>query len=429
MIGIILALIVLCFVCFKGWSPLWTAPICALIVAVLNGLDVMDAFSGTYMQGFAEFAEGYLMIFMLGGVFGKLMEVTGAANAIGDVVIKVVGKKRAILAVILACSIMTYGGISLFIVMFVIYPIAAAAFREANIPRQLFPGAYAVGCYTFTMTALPGSPQIQNLIPMQYFDTTPMAAPVLGCISAVLLFGIGLAWMTYREKSLAKRGLGWTDDPKQQHTEGTEIPKMNTILAFLPLITVIVVLNVFGLDAVLALAAGIIVCILCGIKLVDVQKVISTMNRGAVESLEVSLITAAVVGFGAVVKETSAFNNLADTVFGLPISPLLVVFISINVLAGICGSASGGMSIALAALGDRFVALSQSTGIPLTVFHRITALSSGGLDTLPPGVAGLLSYCGCSYKESYIDICVTSVLAPMLVSLICIGLASFGIVF
>ena len=428
LLGIVIALVVLCFACFKGFSPLWTAPICALIVAVFCGLDAFESFTVTFMGGFADFAEGYLMIFMLGAIFGKLMEVTGAAHAIGAIVIKIVGKKRAVLAVIIACSIMTYGGISLFIVMFVIYPIAAAAFRDANIPRQLFPGAYAVGCYTFTMTALPGSPQIQNLIPIQYFGTTAMAAPVLGIIASVLLLGIGIAWMTYREKKLTSAGIGWTE-AENSPAIMAEVPKMNTALAFLPLLTVVLVLNALGQDAVVALGAGVIVSILIGLKNVKMDQYIQAINNGAVESLQVSLITAAVVGFGSVVKAAPVFNTLADSVFALPISPLLVIFISINLLAGICGSASGGMSIALSALSDKFIALSQSTGIPLTVFHRLTSLSSGGLDTLPPGAAGLLNYCGCTYKESYIDIFVTSLVAPMVVSLICIALASMGLMF
>lgn len=429
MIGIILALIVLCFFCLKGLSPLWTAPICAILVAVTNGLGAFDTFTGTYMQGFADFARDYLMIFMLGGIFGKMMEVTGAAHAIGSVVVRLVGKKRAVLAVILACSIMTYGGISLFIVMFVVYPIAAAAFRDADIPRQLFPGAYAVGCYTFTMTALPGSPQIQNLIPIQYFGTTPMAAPVLGCVASVLLLGFGIAWMTFREKSLAKKGVGWTENPNDASYGEAKIPEMNKAVAFVPLATVVVVLNVLGMDAVIALTAGVIAIILCSFKLIELKKIFTTINEGAAASLEISLITASVVGFGSVVKIAPAFNNLADAIFGLPIGPLLVIFISVNILAGICGSASGGMSIALSALGERFLALSQSTGIPLTVFHRLTSLSSGGLDTLPPGAVALLNYCGCSFKESYMDICVTSLIAPMAVTLICIGLASMGLMF
>lgn len=153
------------------------------------------------------------------------------------------------------------------------------------------------------------------------------------------------------------------------------------------------------------------------------------MNEGAVSSLSISLVTAAVVGFGSVVKTTEAFNSLADAIFGLPVSPLLVVMIAVNILAGICGSASGGMSIALSVLGDRIIALSESTGIPLTVFHRITSLSSGGLDTLPPGAVALLNYCGCSFKDSYIDVFMTSVVTPIVVALIGILLASLGLTF
>ena len=429
MLGIILALILLCYGCFKGLSTLWMAPICAVLVAVLCGLDVMESFTVTFMGGFADFTEGYLMIFMLGAIFGKLMEVTGAAHAIGSTVIKLVGKKRAVLAVIIACAIMTYGGISLFIVMFVVYPIAAAAFRDANVPRCLFPGAYAVGCYTFTMTALPGSPQIQNLIPIQYFGTNAMAAPVLGIVASVLLLGFGIVWMTYREKTLVKKGLGWTENPNAPMDVETEKVKMNTLVAFFPLLTVVLVLNVLGQDAVVALAAGVIVSIICGLKNVKLNQYIKAFNSGAIESLEISLITSAVVGFGSVVKTVPAFNTLADNIFKLPISPLFVIFISINILAGICGSASGGMSIALSALSDKFIALSESTGIPLPVFHRLVSLSSGGLDTLPPGAAALLRYCGCSFKESYIDVFMTSLIAPMVVTLICIGLASMGLLF
>ncbi len=427
MLSILIALAVLCYGCFKGLSTLWMAPLCAIIVATLSGLDVFTAFTQTYMGGFAEFTEGYLMIFMLGAIFGKLMEISGAAHSIGAAVIKLVGRKKAVLAVIISCSIMTYGGISLFIVMFVIYPIAAAAFRDADIPRCLFPGAYAAGCYTFTMTALPGSPQIQNLIPTQYFGTTAAAAPVMGCIASVLFLIFSIIWMDMREKKLKKAGLGWTEHT--QATSAAEIKDMHPMVAVLPLLTVVVVLNILKQDAVIALACGVIAAILCGLKNVKIPQFIEAFNSGAVESLEISLITSAVVGFGSVVKTVPAFNNLADAVFQLPISPLLVIFISINVLAGICGSASGGMSIALSALGDKFIALSESTGIPLTVFHRIVSLSSGGLDTLPPGAAALLKYCGCSFKESYIDVFMISVIAPICITLFCILLASFGLTF
>lgn len=180
MFGIIIGLVLLMVLAYKGISTIWAAPICALIVALTGGLDLIDAYTVTYMQGFVGFTASWFPAFMLGAIFGKVMEATGAAHSVGYWVVKVLGAKRAILAVVLSCAAMTYGGISLFVAIFVVYPIALSLYREANVPRELIPGTFTLGAFTFTMTALPGSPQIQNLIPMQYFGTTPNAAPVLG---------------------------------------------------------------------------------------------------------------------------------------------------------------------------------------------------------------------------------------------------------
>lgn len=432
MIGILIGLLILVYGCFKGYSSLWIAPICAIVVALGSGLNGFNAYTVSFMEGFAGFAQGYLPIFILGAIFGKMMEVTGAAHAVGNAIIKLVGKKRAILAVVLACAIMTYGGISLFVVMFVIYPIAAALFRDANVARQLFPGAFALGSYTFTMTALPGSPQIQNLIPMDYFGTTAMAAPILGCISAAIVFGLGMAWMTYRQKQFEKQGIGWTENPNAGASSGnSEIRVMNTFLAFLPLLTVVVVLNVLGMDVIYALVCGILVNMACAIKTVKMKDMLLTWNEGAISSLEPALLTASVVGFGTVVKMSPAFNTMADAILGIDGNPLIILVLAVNLLAGACGSASGGMSIALAALGDKFIALSQSSGIPLSVFHRLTSLSSGGLDTLPfeGGVCTILKLSGCTHKESYIDICMTSLVFPIVTALVAVALASMGLTF
>jgi H+/gluconate symporter-like permease len=431
MIGIAIALLILVYGSYKGLSTLWVAPICAIIVAIGSGQDGFGAYTQSFMEGFASFTQGYLPIFLLGAIFGKMMERTGAAHAVGNAIIKVVGKKRAILAVVLACAIMTYGGISLFVVMFVIYPIAAALFRDANVARQLFPGAFALGSYTFTMTGLPGSPQIQNLIPIKYFGTTPMAAPVLGCIASAILLALGMIWMTYRQRSFEKQGIGWTENPNSDATDSGEaaFPKMNTILAFLPLITVVIVLNVIGMDVIYALVAGILVNMICTIKAVKIKDMLSTLSDGAISSLEPTLLTASVVGFGTVVKLSPSFNVMADTILGIDTNPLIILVIAVNLLAGVCGSASGGMSIALTALGDKFIALSQSSGIPLSVFHRLTSLSSGGLDTLPfeGGVCTILKLSGCTHKESYIDVCMTSLVFPIVTAFISVALASIGL--
>ena len=170
MLGIILGLALLMILAYRGMSIIWIAPICAMIVAVSGGLDLLPAYTDSYMTGFVGFAKNWFPVFMLGAIFGKIMDESGAAKSVAHAVINIIGKKFAILAVVLACAVLTYGGISLFVVVFAIYPLALALFREANITRKLIPGAIALGSFTFTMTAIPGSPQIQNLIPMQYFE-------------------------------------------------------------------------------------------------------------------------------------------------------------------------------------------------------------------------------------------------------------------
>lgn len=430
MIGIVIGLILLMVLAYKGISTIWAAPICALIVALTGGLDVLDAYTVTYMQGFVGFTASWFPAFMLGAIFGKVMEATGAAHSVGYWVVKVLGAKRAILAVVLSCAAMTYGGISLFVAIFVVYPIALSLYREANVPRELIPGTFTLGAFTFTMTALPGSPQIQNLIPMQYFGTTPNAAPVLGVITAVIMFVLGMIWLTYRQKKLAKMGIGFTE-PENSQVSNEDVKVMHPILAFLPLVTVVVLLSLLGLNIVVALLAGIIVGIITGFNTIKEKGIVSVINSGAVGSMQSIINTSAVVGFGSVVKAVPGFAALTEMLMGVGGSPLVAVALAVNVLCGATGSASGGLGLALEALSERFAEMSVSSGIPMETFHRVASLASGGLDSLPHngGVVTCLAVCGLSHKESYLDICVTSVVIPVITTIIAVILASAGIVF
>ena len=190
MLGICIGLVLLMFLAYRGYSIIWVAPLTALIVALTGGLPLVQAYKDTYMAGFVGFTKSWFPVFMLGAVFGHLMDYTGAAKSIAHWLTSVLGAKRAILGVIVGCAVLTYGGISLFVVVFAMHPLAVALFREANISRKLIPGCIALGSFTFTMTAIPGTPQIQNLIPMQYFKTTPTAAPVMGIVAAIFMFAL-----------------------------------------------------------------------------------------------------------------------------------------------------------------------------------------------------------------------------------------------
>src|SRR5690625_4717088 len=256
MLGIILGLIVLMVLAYLGWSILWVAPIAAGVVAITGGLDLLDAYTDTYMGGFVEFAKAWFPVFMLGAIFGKLMEDTGMARSVALALTKVIGTKRAILGVIVSSAVLTYGGVSLFVVVFAVYPLALTLFKEANISRKLIPGTVALGAFTFTMTALPGTPQIQNLIPMEYFNTSATAAPIMGIIATLVMAVGGYLYLRWQENVHRNRGEEYTEPEKAVTTDDSKPPHF--ILSILPLLAVLVTLNILGWDIVVALLSGII---------------------------------------------------------------------------------------------------------------------------------------------------------------------------
>lgn len=426
MLGIILGLIVLMVLAYRGWSIIWVAPIAAGVVALTGGLDLLDAYKDTYMEGFVGFAKQWFPVFMLGAVFGKLMEDTGMASSVAVSLTKLIGKERAILSVLVASAVLTYGGVSLFVVVFAVYPLALSLFKEANISRRLIPGTVALGAFTFTMTAIPGTPQIQNLIPMQYFNTGPTAAPIMG-ITAALIMGVGgYLYLRWREKKLTANGERYTEpDDKNNVKNDQETP--NVILSILPLVTVLVTLNFFKWDIVLALISGILLILILNIP--QYKKFIKSMNCGAVGSVTAIINTSAAVGFGTVVRAVPGFDRLTELLLGIKGNPLISEAIAVNILAGATGSASGGMGIALEALGSKYYELALETGISPEAFHRIASLASGGLDSLPHNgaVLTLLTITAMSHKDSYKDIFVVSVAIPILSVVVAIILASLGI--
>lgn len=428
MLGIIIGLALLMFLAYRGYSIIWVAPLCALVVALTGGLELLPAYKDTYMTGFVGFTKSWFPVFMLGAIFGHLMDYTGAARSIAHWLTKVFGAKRAILGVVAGCAVLTYGGISLFVVVFAMYPLAVALFREANISRKLIPGAIALSSFTFTMTAVPGTPQIQNLIPMDYFHTTPTAAPIMGTVAALFMFGLGYAYLIWREKKLVANGDVFTEPPKKQDNNEEVLANLpNPFISILPLLSVILTLNFLDLDIVLALISGITLSMLTNVKLY--KGFTKTISSGAIGSITAIINTSAAVGFGAIVRAVPGFQTLTDLVLGIKGSPLISEAVAVNILAGATGSASGGMGIALAALGDKYYQLALETGISPQAFHRIASLASGGLDTLPHNgaVLTLLAITGMTHKESYIDIFVTSLVLPVLSSIPAIILASLGI--
>ncbi len=434
LIGIVLGLVLLIVLAYRGHSIIWVAPFCAVIVALFGGLDLLQAYLGDYITGTAGYIISWFPAFFLGAVYGKIMDRTGSARSLANKLVSWIGSKYAILAVVLPCLLMTYGGISLFVVVFVIYPMGYAIYREADLPRTLLPGAIAFGAFGITMTCIPGTPQIQNIIPTTYYGTTAAAAPVMGLIAALMIGVPGYLYLEWRARKAKRQGLHFVEDPKHMETAGeaTAQPKWHWLCGLVPLLVVVLMLNVlptvlknYGIaelsssqSIVIALLGGIAVTCLMNVH--QIKTLLPAANEGANGSLTAIMNTACAVGFGSVVKIVPGFALLKNAMLNMPGSILFSEAVAVNVLAGATGSASGGMSIALEALGPQYLEKAAEIGLNPEYLHRIASIASGGLDTLPHNgaVLTLLAVSNCKHKESYLDICVTSCVIPVVVSLV-----------
>jgi H+/gluconate symporter-like permease len=432
---ILAALVLLMFVAYRGYSVILFAPIAALLAVLLTDPShVAPIFSGIFMDKMVGFIKLYFPVFMLGAIFGKVIELSGFSKSIVSSVIKLVGQTRAMLSIVLVCAILTYGGVSLFVVVFAVYPFAAEMFRQGNIPKRLIPGTIALGAFTFTMDSLPGTPQIQNIIPTTFFNTDTWAAPWLGLIGSIFILIVGLLYLDWRRRQALAKGEGYGTDlhNEPEPFEAEKLP--NPWLALLPLILVGVLNKVFtnlipqiygktftvplaghpvvveipAITAIWAVEGALLVGILSVIAFAF-KRVMSRFAEGSkaavAGSLLASMNTASEYGFGGVIAALPGFSVVADALKVIP-NPLINEAVTVTVLAGITGSASGGLSIALAAMSDTFIQAANAANIPLEVLHRIAAMASGGMDTLPHNgaVITLLAVTGLTHKTSYVDI-------------------------
>lgn len=451
-IGVVISIVLLMYLSMKGWSIFITGPICALIVAMSSGLSPLGSYTVTFMKSSGDYFVTWFPIFMLGALFGKIMQDTGASSSLAEVVTRRIGKKYACVAIIIATTLLTYGGVSLFVVVFAVYPFAIVLFQQADLPKKLIPGCIAAGAFTYTSIAIPGSPQLMNIIPIKYFGTNAMAAPVLGSICAVFMIACSIFYMNWRAKCARKNQEHFiaseSDRKYLDKLEDDNLP--NPVVSILPLVLVVVLLDVFKLDIVICMT---IAC-LCGsllflfdfekvkqtaivaagnpggafVSLVQLRKknVLSTFNTGVFNSMKAILNTAFAVGFGSVIEKSPTWKLIVEALSRVSFGNALVyVAIMAGILGLITGSSSGGLSIALNTSAKRMLA----SGINPQILHRVAAISSKSLCSVPycGAVLTLLAICGTSHKEAYWDIFVVDFLVCVLATILAIGLGSLGV--
>ncbi|CAE6692034.1 MULTISPECIES: GntP family permease [Paraburkholderia] len=448
---VLAALAFLMFAAYRGYSVILFAPIAALGAVLLTDPGaVAPVFSGIFMEKMVGFVKLYFPVFLLGAVFGKVIELSGFSESIVAAAIRYIGRSRANAVIVAVCALLTYGGVSLFVVVFAVYPFAAELYRQSNIPKRLMPGAIALGAFSFTMDSLPGTPQIQNIIPTTFFKTTSWAAPTLGVIGSLFIIVVGLTYLEWRRRAAMATGEGYGTElvNEPERVESKQLP--HPLLAVAPLVLVGVanflltrwIPNWYGATYTIApdILPGIhapvtttiksVVAIwavegalLLGIVMVVVTAFGRVRERFAVGTkaavagaLLASLNTASEYGFGGVIAALPGFLVVSDALKSIP-NPLVNAAVSVSSLAGITGSASGGMSIALAAMSDTFIKGAEAAHIPMEVLHRVVAMASGGMDTLPHNgaVITLLAVTGLTHRQSYRDIFAVTVIKTLAV--------------
>jgi H+/gluconate symporter-like permease len=420
-LGVMVAIALVIFLAYKGWGIIPASLLCSVLVVVTNQGEIATALGTNYADGFKYFAGSFFLIFVLGSLFGKVMGDSGSASAFSYKLIDAFGAKRAVLVVILATAVLTYGGVNLFIVIFTVYPIALILFKAVDLPKRLIVASIALGAGTFTMTALPGSPAIQNLIPAQVLGTTPTASPVIGIVATLIIFLLGYLYIMGQAKKAQEKGEHFVAGPRDNIEnlsleDKTKLPDWK--LACFPMVLVIGL--IFGLKSVLdsmsvvsvALVSGILFCYAANWR--RLENPMRTLNEGSVNSVVPLINTAAIVGFGFVVQNVAAFQSFVKFALGLSqtFNPLVSAAIAVNVVAGITGSASGGLTIFMKTMGAEYIAM----GVNPEVLHRITAIASGGLDSLPHSgaVITLLMVMGVTHKEGYKDLGVVTLVVPII---------------
>ncbi|MFP3042197.1 hypothetical protein LQZ19_10315 [Treponema primitia] len=419
-IGIILAVALVIFLIFRGWHMAIVSVLASVLIVLTSGMDVWKSFSDYFATGFRNFAGTWFLMFALGAIFGKLMEESGASSAIANAVVKALGRKQVILIVLVTTLILSYGGIGVFVIAFTMYPICMALFKEADLPKSIFPGLLLAIPATISMSVAPGVPAVQNMIPTQTFNTTIYAAPIIGIISSVFIFILDYLFYNWAAKTAAKKGEHFVPGPNDQIVDFNDAEAVKKLppagLAFIPIIILIGSIFIFqffvkpsNYAVVLGMLLGTLSAAIIFRKRLDWKK---TFSGGTANGLSALMVTSSIMGFGSIVNNAPAFQACVNWLLGLQMSPLLLSFVAINIICAITGSSSGGLNIFLDSLGDYML----NTGINPQFLHRWTGMCSAGLDAMPhaSGVVLANDVAKTSMVDTYKYTFVSQCLIPML---------------
>ncbi|HJW56649.1 MAG TPA: hypothetical protein VJ577_15375 [Burkholderiaceae bacterium] len=428
MLGIFISLALIMFLAMRGVGIVVIAPIATVLVCLFSGMDVLGTLSGPYMKGFVNYAGKFFFVFLAAAMFGKLMEDSGAARSIAESLLNLIGRGsplKVMVAVAVICMVLTLGGVSLFVVIFAIVPIARPLWKEMNLPWHLFMAAFMFGNGAITMSMMPGTPSVLNIMPTKYMASSPTSAPVLGLVGIAVVVVFCLWYLNFSIKRAKARGETYEAGTLQMdvdHYADRKLP--NVWLSLLPPAVLIVVLNVLKTDVVVALTLATLVCVALFWK--TYKNKLETINKGALNVAVPLINTCADVGFGMAVAASAGFAVVSAALLSMPGHPIVSLAAAVNLMAGVTGSASGGLGIVLETLAPKYLAM----GLSPDLVHRIAVISAGAFDALPHNgvVVTSLAVCGLTHKTAYHHIFFTHIVATLLALLVIVpmGIAIYG---
>lgn len=444
LIGLIFSLGLLIWLALRDVNIIFASIVCSLLVLITNGMPLADGLTGSYLAGELgafTFAARFFLLFVAGAIFGKIMSESHAATSIALAMVRKMGKKHVLLATVMSCALLTYGGVVVFVVIFAMYPLGLRLLKEADIPKRLFCGALALGAGTFTLTALPGTPSIHNIIPTLALGTNLFSAPLLGIFGGLVMLILGLGYLEYERNKAVRNGEGFEPGTNDLIPNIDEISNIVPPwpLACLPLLLVILlimtprVLDGLGADLEIisfankepviwpsfALLVGSIFSLAVFPKIRS--GALKILGGGTQDAIMPLMATSAVIGFGGVVAQTTGFAFFTQTILSLDLHPMVSMFVSASAVSGITGSSSGGLQIFMSTLAEDYLNL----GISPDELHRLAAMASGGLDSLPHcgAVIAMLTITQLTHKEAYKDVGVVTVIVPIIATIATILLA------
>lgn len=417
LIGVIIAAVLLITLIYRRVSLIPASLLALLVLAVTNALSYNDIVMNHYSVSLGNFIIKYFLMFVTNALFGKIMEETLLAASFSKMIGKLLGEKNAVYGALLATALLSYGGLSVFVIVFTVYPIFLATFRKANLPRKFIPACILSSSCTFPLSMLPGGAQLNNIIPTMYIGTTPMAASLVGLAGSA--FAILFIFFYFRSvfAKAVKNGEGFDADPEiLKRIEGFDkdagVPMW---LSAVPLLCIILLINVFRLDLSYAVLAASAVAMLIGRK--NLPSKLKTINAGVQTVGPAMITTAASVGFGGAVLACRGAEIILEGIAKLPVNPIVSLSIAAGFAGAISGNGGGGADVAMNILSGQYLAM----GVNPEIMHRVAAIATAGFSLLPHNgmMITIMDTCGFTAKQCYRYIFVSTVLCSFISLVIC----------